>query len=101
MASPSVWDGSTLLVEGSLRMKRFEVGARVVEPTYGLGSVVAIEDAYTRVQFDEHGVKKFMTSMSKLEPSNEPVPAGLRTGKPRKKRTVKAKAAAQPVAADK
>jgi len=45
------------------------------------------------VQFDEHGVKKFMTSMSKLEPSNEPVPAGLRTGKPRKKRTVKAKAA--------
>jgi hypothetical protein len=28
-------------------MKRFEVGARVVEPTYGLGSVVAVEDAYT------------------------------------------------------
>jgi hypothetical protein len=76
-------------------MKRFEVGARVVEPTYGLGSVIAVEDAYTRVQFDEHGVKKFMTSMSKLEPSNEPVPAGLRTAsKPRKKRTVKPKAAA-------
>mgnify|MGYP007059887754 CR=1 FL=1 len=76
-------------------MKRFEVGARVVEPTYGLGSVVAVEDAYTRVQFDEHGVKKFMTSMSKLEPSNEPVPAGLRSAsKPRKKRTVKPKVAA-------
>jgi len=76
-------------------MKRFEVGARVVEPTYGLGSVIAVEDAYTRVQFDEHGVKKFMTSMSKLEPSNEPVPAGLRSAsKPRKKRTVKPKVAA-------
>ena len=37
-------------------MKRFEVGARVVDPTYGFGSVVAVEDAYTRVQFDEHGV---------------------------------------------
>ena len=60
-------------------MKRFEVGARVVEPTYGLGSVIAVEDAYTRVQFDEHGIKKFLTSMSKLEPSDEPVPAGLRT----------------------
>jgi hypothetical protein len=83
-----------------LKMKRFEVGARVVEPTYGLGSVIAVEDAYTRVQFDEHGVKKFMTSMSKLEPSNEPVPAGLRSGKPRKKRTVKAKVAAQAVAAE-
>ena len=67
-------------------MKRFDVGARVVEPTYGLGSVVAVEDAYTRVQFDEHGVKKFLTSMSRLEPSDEPVPAGLRSGKPRKKR---------------
>ena len=69
-------------------MKRFEVGARVVEPTYGLGSVVAVEDAYTRVQFDDHGVKKFLTSMSKLEPSDEPVPAGAR-GKVRKKRAPK------------
>jgi hypothetical protein len=77
-----------------LLMKRFEVGARVVEPTYGLGSVVAVGDAYTRVQFDEHGIKKFLTSMSRLEPSDEPVPAGLRSGKPRKKRAPK-KAAAQ------
>ena len=78
-------------------MKRFEVGSRVVEPTYGLGSVIAVEDAYTRVQFDEHGVKKFLTSMSRLEPSDEPVPAGLR-GKVRKKRAPK-KAAAAPAAA--
>lgn len=79
-------------------MKRFEVGARVVEPTYGLGSVVAVEDAYTRVQFDDHGVKKFLTSMSKLEPSDEPVPAGAR-GKPRKKRISKKAAAAAAEAA--
>ena len=71
-------------------MKRFEVGSRVVEPTYGLGSVIAVEDAYTRVQFDEHGVKKFLTSMSKLEPSSEPAPAGVRgAGKVRKKRAAK------------
>lgn len=81
-------------------MKRFEVGARVVEPTYGLGSVIAVEDAYTRIQFDEHGVKKFLTSMSKLEPSDEPVPAGLRSSKPRKKRAPKAKPAPEPVAAE-
>lgn len=74
-------------------MKRFDVGARVMEPTYGLGSVVAVEDNYTRVQFDEHGVKKFLTSMSRLEPSDEPAPAGLR--KVRKKRTPK-KAVAAP-----
>ncbi len=68
-------------------MKRFEVGSRVVEPTYGLGSVVAVEDNYTRVQFDEHGIKKFLTSMSRLEPSNEPAPPGVR--KVRKKRAPK------------
>ena len=82
-------------------MKRFDVGARVVEPTYGLGSVIAVEDAYTRVQFDEHGVKKFLTSMSRLEPSNEPVPAGLRGTKVRKKRAPKKAAAeTQPIAED-
>jgi hypothetical protein len=70
-------------------MKRFEVGARVMEPTYGLGSVIAVEDAYTRVQFDEHGMKKFLTSMSKLEPSDEPAPAGARGLKTRKKRVTK------------
>jgi hypothetical protein len=80
-------------------MKRFEVGARVMEPTYGLGSVIAVEDAYTRVQFDEHGVKKFLTSMSKLEPSDEPAPAGARGIKARKKRvTKKAAVAAAPAA---
>ena len=76
-------------------MKRFDVGARVMEPTYGLGSVIAVEDNYTRVQFDEHGVKKFLTSMSKLEPSDEPAPAGVR--KVRKKRTTKVKVVAAPV----
>jgi hypothetical protein len=75
-------------------MKRFDIGARVVEPTYGLGSVIAVEDAYTRVQFDEHGIKKFLTSMSRLEPSDEPVPAGLRGAKVRKKRAPKKAAAA-------
>ena len=79
-------------------MKRFDVGARVVEPTYGLGSVVAVEDAYTRVQFDQHGVKKFLTSMSRLEPSDEPVTAGLRGSKVRKKSAPKKAAATAAVA---
>ena len=79
-------------------MKRFDVGARVMEPTYGLGSVIAVEDAYTRVQFDEHGMKKFLTSMSKLEPSDEPVPPGARGAKTRKKRVTKKAAVAAPAA---
>lgn len=61
-------------------MKRFEVGDRVYEPTYGHGIVVAVEDAYTRVQFDDHGLKKFLTSLARLEPSTEPTrpPASAR-----------------------
>jgi hypothetical protein len=75
-------------------MKRFEVGERVVEPTYGLGSVVAVEDGYTRVHFDEHGVKKFLTAMSRLEPSNEPIPASAKSlAKPRRKRKTTTKPA--------
>ena len=66
--------------------KRFEVGARVREPTYGLGSVVAVEDAFTRIQFDDNTVRKFLTSLAKLEPSSEPAPAG-RPQRSRKRKT--------------
>ncbi len=73
-------------------MKRFEVGTRVVEPTYGLGSIVAVEDAYLRVQFDENGIKKFLARLARLEPSSEPAPARAR--KSRKRKTAKASPAA-------
>ncbi len=67
-------------------MKRFEVGARVVDPTYGHGIVIAVEDEYVRVQFDEHGVKKFLTSLSRLEPSDAPAPGGAGKARPKRKR---------------
>jgi hypothetical protein len=67
-------------------MKQFSIGARIVEPTYGVGLVVAIEDAYTRIQFDEHGVKKFLTSLATLESSKAPLPDRLKNGKLRRKR---------------
>lgn len=73
-------------------MKRFEVGARVVDPTYGFGSVVAVEDAYTRVQFDEHGEKKFLTNLSKLELSDEPLPPPSARRKARRKKKAAAEA---------
>ena len=73
-------------------MKRFDVGARVVDPGYGHGIIVAVEDEYVRVQFDEHGVKKFLTRLSRLEPSTEPVPPGS-PGGDRKRRRKAPKAA--------
>ncbi len=72
-------------------MKRFELGARVHEPTYGPGSVIAVEDAYTRIQFDDNTVRKFLTSLATLEPTSEPAP----TVRPRtrKRKTASASAA--------
>ena len=66
--------------------KRFDVGARVCEPTYGPGSVIAVEDAYTRIQFDDNTVRKFLTSLARLEPSSEPAPAA-KPARARKRKT--------------
>ena len=68
-------------------MKRFDVGSRIHEPTYGLGSVIAIEDAFVRIQFDDNSVRKFLTSLAKLEHSSEPAPAGRQRARKRKTAT--------------
>ena len=60
------------------------------EPTYGSGSVIAVEDAYTRIQFDDNTVRKFLTSLAKLELSSEPAPAA-RSARSRKRKTASAK----------
>ena len=65
-------------------MKRFEIGSRVSEPTYGLGSVLAIEDAFIRIQFDDNTARKFLISLAKLEPSSEPAPVGRARARKRK-----------------
>jgi len=75
-------------------MKHFDVGARVHEPTYGPGSVIAVEDLFTRIQFDDNTVRKFLTSLARLEPSSEPAPKA-RTRK-RKTTTAKTKKTAAP-----
>ena len=79
--------------------KRFDVGARISEPTYGVGSVIAVEDAYTRIDFDEHGIKKFLTSLARFEHSNAPAPAGARKRKRKTAaKTTKSKVAPAPAA---
>ena len=79
--------------------KRFEVGARVHEPTYGSGSVISVEDAFTRIQFDDNTVRKFLTSLAKLEPTSEPAPAA-RAPRTRKRKTASAKSKAKQAAVE-
>ena len=77
-------------------MKHFDVGARVHEPTYGLGSVIAVEDLFTRIQFDDNTVRKFLTSLARLEPSSEPAPTTRTRTRKRKTTTAKTKKTAAP-----
>ena len=77
-------------------MKHFDVGARVHEPTYGLGSVIAVEDLFTRIQFDDNTVRKFLTSLARLEPSSEPAPTTRPRTRKRKTTTAKKKKTAAP-----
>jgi len=41
----------------------FAQGAQVEHTKFGLGSVVSCNDDYIVIKFDEHGEKKFVTSM--------------------------------------
>jgi hypothetical protein len=71
-------------------MKMFEVGDRVVQPVYGAGTVTAADARHTVIDFDLHGVRRFVTTMVTLTSTNEPAPA--RPAKATRRRTTKAKA---------
>jgi hypothetical protein len=41
----------------------FAQGAQVEHPKFGLGSVLSCNDDYIVIKFDDHGEKKFVTSI--------------------------------------
>jgi hypothetical protein len=67
---------------------------RISHSVFGLGTVVEIDERYTKIDFDESGTRKFVTSMVELEPSDTPAPAkSPGKKKPAKKKTAKKKTA--------
>ena len=42
----------------------FATGAQVEHTKFGLGSVLSCNEDYVVIKFDEHGEKKFVTSMA-------------------------------------
>lgn len=69
-------------------MASFKVGDRVVQANYGAGTITGADDHHTVIDFDEHGVKTFASSLVVLEKSASPAPQ--KGAKPR--RTTKASA---------
>ena len=66
-----------------------QVGDRVHEPTYGYGSVISVEDAFTQIQFDDNTVRKFLTSLAKIVASSGRAPTKRPRGRARKTMTKK------------
>ena len=67
-------------------MKSWTKGDRVVQPTYGPGTLVEVNEHHTVIDFDEHGRRVFATRLVVLQATNEPAPA-----RAARKRAAKAK----------
>jgi len=55
-------------------MKAWAKGDRVVQATYGPGTLVEVNEHHTVIEFDEHGRRTFSTRLVVLQPTNEPAP---------------------------
>ena len=67
----------------------YSIGDRVSQAQYGHGTVSATNEYHTRIDFDEHGIRTFLTSRVSLEPSSIPAPVRVKGG--RKKAAAKAR----------
>lgn len=71
---------------GKKSMKGWSKGDRVVQATYGAGTLVEVNEHHTVIEFDEHGRRTFASRLVVLQATNEPAP-----NKPAKKRATKKK----------
>ena len=55
-------------------MKLHSIGARVAQMSYGPGTVTMANEYHTVIDFDEHGLRTFVTRMVQLERSDTVAP---------------------------
>ena len=56
-------------------MPRYSPGARVSQDQYGPGIVIESNESHTVIDFDDHGVHRFVTMMVNLKSSTVPAPS--------------------------
>lgn len=71
-------------------MRPYAIGDRVSQPQYGAGTITAVDDHHTVIDFDEHGPRTFSTPLVKLERSSTIAPVRTKTTKRKATRTAKA-----------
>jgi len=67
-------------------MGSFEKGDRVFQAQYGAGDVLAGDYGYTTIEFDSGLVRKFVTRLLHVQPTNEPRPVKPAAPKKRSRR---------------
>ena len=70
-------------------MKAWTKGDRVIQPTYGAGTLVEANEHHTVINFDEHGRRVFATRLVTLQTTNEPAPKKAVAKRTKKKKAVK------------
>jgi len=65
-------------------MARYTTGARVSQDQYGPGTIVESNEHHTVIDFDDHGVRRFVTMMVELKASTVAAPVKPK-GKSRRK----------------
>ena len=68
-------------------MATYVTGKRVLQEQYGSGTILESNQYHTAIDFDDHGVRKFVTGMVELKASSVPAPT-----KPKRKTRKKAAA---------
>ena len=76
-------------------MKSWTKGDRVMQPTYGPGTLVEVNEHHTVIDFDEHGRRTFASRLVVLQATSEPAPA-----RATRKRATKAKTKTKDKAAE-
>ena len=56
-------------------MPRYSPGERVSQDQYGPGIVIESNERHTLIDFDDHGVHRFVTMMVNLKSSTVPAPS--------------------------
>ena len=67
-------------------MKAWAKGDRVLQPTYGAGTLVEVNEHHTVIDFDEHGRKVFASRLVALQATNQPAPNKAPTKRAKKKK---------------
>ena len=69
-------------------MKSWTKGDRVVQPTYGPGTLVEVNEHHTVIDFDEHGRRVFATRLVTLQATTQPAPNKAPAKRVKKKKVV-------------